>query len=250
MKQPLTRLTKQESDKFVALEKVIKKGEATFIEVGLALAEIQHAKLYREEFGTFEEYCKECWSFSKQHAYRLIEAAPVAKSNPKVTNLAAAKQLAKVPPPRRQGVVEKIVEAGKKVTAAAISKVAGKPPTRAAKLILDGTGLEVPKESLDLWKRGGEAMGLLHKISDLRGALKSAQEDGDKLFVEVDFTDCLAKLNQVFIDLQRAKPYAVCPTCSGIDSSGCMTCSERGFVSEFYWKHNVPEETKTLTGRK
>jgi len=245
----MNQITAPEITRLKQLEKIIKAGEKTFIEVGLALTEIRDDKLYRAEHGSFEKYMDRAWGWSKQHGYRIIEAAHVAKAIPEVKSQNAANALAKVPPPRRQNVVEKIVETGKKVTAAAI-KAVSKPPTRPAKTILDGTGLEVPKEALTVWNRMPEAQNLLSKVSDIRGALKSAQDNEDKLFAEVDFTDCLAKLNQVYIDLQRAKPFAVCPSCSGIDSEGCMTCYERGLVSEFYWKHNVAQETKDLTGRK
>lgn len=243
-------LTTQESFQLVKLEKIIKNGEKTFVEVGDALAQIRDNKLYRVDHNTFEDYCNEVWGWSKQHSYRLISAAPVAKSNPQVTNLAAAKSLSKVPPPKRAGVVAQIVQAGKKVTAAAISKVAGKPPVKPTKRVLDGTGLEVPPEILGLWERMADAQELLTAISSVRGTLRKAQEEKDILFIEVDFTDDLAKLNQVFLDLQRAKPFAVCPTCSGVETKGCLTCKGRGFVSEFYWKYNVAQETKDITNRK
>lgn len=246
----MNEITSSEISRLKVLEKIIKSGEKTFIEVGLALAEIQERKLYRAEHGTFEKYCERTYGWSKQHGYRLINAAPIAKSNPQVTNLAAAKALAKVPPPRRPGVVQKIVAAGQKVTAAAVSKAFGGPPRKPATRFLDGTGLEIPPEVLTLWNRGQEAQDILTKISAVRGALKSAQEEKDILFTEVDFTDNLAKLNQVYLDLQQAKPFAVCPSCNGISSDDCPTCRSRGFVSEFYWKHKVPAEIKELTGRK
>lgn len=75
-----------ESKRLIALEKSIAAGQKTFVEVGLALAEIRDSKLYRSDFNSFEEYCREKWGWTKQHAYRLIEAAPVGKSNPRVTS--------------------------------------------------------------------------------------------------------------------------------------------------------------------
>jgi hypothetical protein len=43
----------------------------------MALAEIRDSRLYREEFETFEGYCKERWDMRKTHANRLIGAANV-----------------------------------------------------------------------------------------------------------------------------------------------------------------------------
>jgi hypothetical protein len=59
-------------------EGVILKGWDTFVEVGSALATIRDKRLYRDCFGTFEEYCRQRWEFSRTHAYRMIEAAAVA----------------------------------------------------------------------------------------------------------------------------------------------------------------------------
>ena len=244
----MNQLTKSESGRLKELEKIIKAGEKTFIEVGLALTEIRDGKLYRAEHGSFEKYMDRVWGWSKQHGYRLIEAAQTAKAHPQVAqSQTAANALSRVPPPRRKEVLASIPG---KVTAPAVRKASVLPSARAATRFLDGTGLEIPPEVQTLWNRVQEAQQLLTQISVVRSALKTAEDDKDLLFCEVDFTDDVAKLNQVYVDLQRARPFAICPSCNGTSTKGCAVCHGRGFVSEFYWKNNVPEETKTLTGRK
>ena len=47
---------------------------------GLALMEIRDGRLYRAEFGTFEEYCNQRWGWERAHAYRLIDAAQVVEN--------------------------------------------------------------------------------------------------------------------------------------------------------------------------
>ena len=64
------------------------------MEVGLALAEIRDLRLYRREYSGFAEYCREKWGWTRQHAYRLIEAAPVGKCNTRVTSIRQAVALA------------------------------------------------------------------------------------------------------------------------------------------------------------
>jgi phage N-6-adenine-methyltransferase len=59
------------------LEGVIERGLATFVDVGAALLEIRDSRLYRESHGTFEDYCRERWDFSRPRAYQLIQAAEV-----------------------------------------------------------------------------------------------------------------------------------------------------------------------------
>ena len=43
----------------------------------MAIAEIRDSRLYREEFETFEDYCKDRWEFTKSYANNLIAAKSV-----------------------------------------------------------------------------------------------------------------------------------------------------------------------------
>src|SRR5512138_1051634 len=105
----------RDDQRLAELEKTIARGKKTFVEVGLALAEIRDLRLYRREYSGFEEYCRKKWGWTKQHAYRLIDAAPIAKSNLQVTSQNAAIELARIEPSQRGGVVQAIVDQGKAV---------------------------------------------------------------------------------------------------------------------------------------
>ena len=74
------RLTDDESHALRAHEATIAAGRETFLQVGSALLEIHDRRLYRESHQTFEHYVQDRWDFSRQHAYRLITAAGVAKN--------------------------------------------------------------------------------------------------------------------------------------------------------------------------
>jgi hypothetical protein len=71
-------LIPNEQTRFAELELVIDRGLRTFIEVGDALREIRDSRLYRETGGTFEEYVKARWGWSRRRAYQLIAGADVA----------------------------------------------------------------------------------------------------------------------------------------------------------------------------
>jgi hypothetical protein len=73
-------LSVKEEERLRSLEAIVGKGLQTFIEVGTALAEIRAAKLYRGDYGTFEEYCRLRWAMSRIHAHRLIEATGVVEN--------------------------------------------------------------------------------------------------------------------------------------------------------------------------
>lgn len=108
----MSEITIPESKRLLQLEKTIQRGKAAFVEVGNALAEIRDSKLYRIEYSTFEDYCREKWGWKRQRAYELIAAAEVVDSLPEecnknITNDSQAKELAKVDPEKREEVLEK-----------------------------------------------------------------------------------------------------------------------------------------------
>ena len=63
------------SNRLTELEQVIERGQTTFIEVGNALTEIRDKRLYKAEYKTFEQYCKERWHFKHNYAYKQMAAA-------------------------------------------------------------------------------------------------------------------------------------------------------------------------------
>jgi len=76
-------------------ERVIKRGLATFVEVGEALMAIRDQRLYREKgYSRFEDYCQQEWGWSRIHAYRHIEAARVAALLP-IGNMPATESQAR-----------------------------------------------------------------------------------------------------------------------------------------------------------
>lgn len=65
----------------VECEETIEQGIQTFVEVGQALMRIRNGKLYRAAgFKTFEDYCKRRWSFTRQYASLVIDAAEAARN--------------------------------------------------------------------------------------------------------------------------------------------------------------------------
>lgn len=73
------------TERLCTCERVIERGLNTFVEVGNALLEIRDNRLYRANYSTFEEYCQTRWSFTKQRAYQLMDAAEVIDSLEKST---------------------------------------------------------------------------------------------------------------------------------------------------------------------
>ena len=75
-----TSLTTIEQHALARCEQAIEHGLKTFVEVGLALAEIREKRLYRQQCGTFEEYCRERWSITRMRASQMIAAAETVEN--------------------------------------------------------------------------------------------------------------------------------------------------------------------------
>lgn len=119
-------LTASESTALTEHEAVIERGIKTFYEVGTALADIRDRKLYRADYGTFEEYAEQRWQMSRRRAYQMIEAAGVVNNFshseiPAPSTESQARELSRVPEPERAEVWAETVErTDGKPTAAAV----------------------------------------------------------------------------------------------------------------------------------
>lgn len=124
-------LTVAEADLLAEAEAVIERGIKTFIEVGEALASVRDNRLYRADFATFEDYCRERWGFSRQRALQLIDASEVATTIvvtglPAPANEAQARELAPLlssPGEMRAAFEDAIERSDGKPTAAVIREV-------------------------------------------------------------------------------------------------------------------------------
>ena len=123
-------LTVPEVDRKAQLEATIEHGMQTFVEVGLALMEIRDDRLYRAEFGTFEEYCNQRWGWTRMRASQLIAAAAVVQNvNLGLQNPATERQarpLAALPPAQQREAWERVLETAPngKITAALVTQAA------------------------------------------------------------------------------------------------------------------------------
>ena len=261
----------RDDQRLAELEKTIARGKKTFVEVGLALAEIRDLRLYRREYSGFAEYCREKWGWNKSYAYYMIDSAEVVKALPeKVSTIvdteSQARELAKIPAQDRAGVVQAIVDEGKPLTAKEIKKHLPPPPMRPngaqatgrpalppppppPSEVLDGTGWPIPTHLIPLWNRTGEVQEMLTVLSRIKGALRSAQDNKDMLFAEVCFSSALSQLDQAWTDIKTAKPFAVCPACQGQVPDKCTLCRGRGLISEHRWNTCVTREDKAFRER-
>ncbi len=152
-------LTKPEKSALAECEETIERGMGSFVEVGNALLRIRHERLYRAEFGTFQEYCEARWQMSDRHARRMIEAAEVVEnlSESGPTGPVSERQtrpLAALPPVQQREAWDKATETAKtpgKPTAreveAAVEVVA--PKKRESISYVPSNGLQYAQMAID-----------------------------------------------------------------------------------------------------
>lgn len=65
---------------FERLTGIISRHVKDYMQVGQALREIRDRKLYRATHDSFEDFIRDTWQMDRTHAYRLIDAAEVARN--------------------------------------------------------------------------------------------------------------------------------------------------------------------------
>lgn len=138
-------------------EETIQRGIGTFVEVGQALLAIRDQRLYRAEFGTFEDYCRERWGFSDRHARRLIDASSTIiniESGPTGSGLPVTEReirpLTKLEPDQQREAWQRAVETAPdgKITAGHVQRVVDEmtrpaTPEAAGHIVQDGNVIRV-----------------------------------------------------------------------------------------------------------
>lgn len=123
-------LTTAEADLLEQAEATIARGIKAFREVGDALISVRENRLYRAEYATFEDYCRDRWQLERATAYRAIQSAQVASilspMGEEIKNERQARELApllETPAEMRAAFTEAIARSDGKPTAAVIREV-------------------------------------------------------------------------------------------------------------------------------
>lgn len=262
---------------FDLLKQTVHIGAAASLIAAHALREIKQKGYWKADgHESWEKFVASEYGWTKKYAQQLVVDSNTINALPEkfraaITSHAAARELSKYEPAFRESIIDVASNGGKKqVTSTAIKNAAPKkssppppkkksaassapPPKKAAakaKGVEDETGLEVPKESLELWNRGAEVEELLIYLGYIRRRLQKAETEKDKLFSELNFGSILASENQLRIELCQAVPWAVCHSCQGKLPADCATCKGRGFVSRFFWENCVPIESREVRVKK
>lgn len=252
----------EESQRLIALEKVIERGKKTFVEVGMALAEIRESRLYKSEFSTFEDYCRGKWGWNRNRAYSLIEAASVANALPEnvshgIQNERQARELSKVEPARRESVVTeakaKAETENRPMTARDIEVIHKTLPVQIQlkNEPRDRTGCPIPENIYPAWQEADkEVREMVSELWKFKKQFEKWQEESEKpkKFARTNCKSVFADLSNAINAIRQSMPHAVCLKCQGMMPTDCPRCLGLGYVDELFWKHEDQAE-KELRAR-
>ena len=109
-------------------ERIIENGLKSYHDIGRALVAIRDGRLYRDLYGSFEEYCQSKFGFVRQQAYRLINAAQVADNLQTTGSIpqteSQARELAVLPAEAQRLVWDRLQQEDTPITARKIQEVA------------------------------------------------------------------------------------------------------------------------------
>jgi len=165
----------------------------------------------------------------------LSTAAAASQLNVSPRSVETAKAVIREGPKR---IVSQVVAGTKKLVTAA-------KEIQRAKSQRDKTGCQIPDDILQDWREAeafAESLKSLHRIL-LR--LEDGIEKRELILREIS-NSVTIDLRNVWNELDRVLPYAVCPTCSGKNRKSCTLCKQRGFLSKFGYEHWVPKKTREI----
>ena len=121
-------LSAAESEDLTRHRETIRRGQQTFVEVGLALADIRDRRLYRETHPNLENWLADEYpDIGRPRAYQLISGAETAQS------LAAVNHGSQLPPPTSERSVRPLAglapDEARAAYTAAVETAGGKAPT-------------------------------------------------------------------------------------------------------------------------
>ncbi|MEA5569261.1 hypothetical protein [Anabaena sp. UHCC 0399] len=195
-------LTPEEQSDRLHLER---KVERAFFEAGKALAELRDRRLYRSTHSTFEEYCKDRFSYNRSRSYQLIDAAAV------VDNLQKCPQIVDILP-TAEGQVRPLTkletEQQQEVWQQAVEEAGGKVPT--GRIVKDVVQRIIERTQVPNSYQIGEVCQILAKDNpELRGkggcwAIVTAVND----------FSCTVKIwnGELTVGLKHLKSYNYLPT--------------------------------------
>jgi len=230
-------------------EAIIERGMKSFVEVGEALQDIRHRRLWRKTHESFEDYLKDRWGMGSPYATRLIKGSEVARRLPDIKNEAQAREIGKVPYTDQAKVLERAkeyaIEARRPLSARDIREASCEPSKMTARPN-DEDNLKMDDLS-EMW------IDAEQMLSDLKETARRLVLHNEGCWIKPHIDTIEVRLKDVSNIIKNSKPHAPCPVCHGGLYQDCDTCRSRGWLPKDRYgivTKQIEEEKKAkdLTG--
>lgn len=236
----MSALTKAESSRYSECLSVVRATKEQAEQFALACLEIRDSKLYREQYDTWEDFCRSELKKSKTQINRLIASEQLSLSIESLTptgvkpkNERAARELATIPAKDRAAVIREAAkesetnEVSVAEIKAAAAKVAKPPPPP---LVLDDEGNAVTHPKAIEAFQGRDAIEDVAKAA--HDLLRTVEElattpAGSRLNVGT----IKAAVNDIKTHLRRQMPHVVCPNYPRNCGPRCR-CHDTGWITK------------------
>jgi hypothetical protein len=180
-------LTQEQEFLLRKCENIIRIGLGTFVEVGLALKEIQDQRLYRRTDKTFEDYLQRAVGLSRPYAYNLIESAKLMRELRQSSGLdrsllpkneAQARELIRIEPAQRVEVWKQVVDASAQqpLTAKLIRDVVRQSRRASDPSPSQTSAAPTPESATALSPEAGLALGKVKRLRELFANTRVAED--------------------------------------------------------------------------
>lgn len=273
-------LTAKERKRFQECKEDISEGLKKSWKAGEALREVRDDRLYREDFGSFEEFCQGVYSMTRRYANYLIDAVEIREDikerSPEAAKLLTherqVRELANVPEGKRVALLKGLAKDDVPITPDAIRQkvesVSGRPsdskgssqgtqvPCKETASVsqVDETGCKLTPAALESWPKREAVQSLMTAVSRVKSQFEAVMDD--PIFRRKQ--EITAALQAAHFNLSECKPYAVCIECQGYPEKqpggACAYCGRNGVMPKFKYaeaKNSKLSETrdKAMRGR-
>lgn len=212
-------------------EAVIEKNIEGFYAVGQALTRIRDEKLYVGQYKSFKDYCNERWEFSRSRAYQLMNAVVTVDkikaldgaTSAKVSSVSTMVDTDEGEPesyPRALPGGNPAIPGNERQARKAAAEIEEKPAESNGKPEppRDPNGARIPANLKPILDAADEYQAIIGALGKIRGQLDGMAKRPDGVFLAERMTRLSADLTNAQREVRSAKPYQVCPYCSG---KGC-----------------------------
>lgn len=229
---------------FVEVEKAAWRRKAAI------LIEIRDRRLYRDEYQSFEEFCKEVFDLSRQRAYRLMHSIKAAEIIEKsMLNWAGdVNSGLQIIPSLTEAAVNEIMQLPSDKQAEVAKKLAGRAEVKLAEVkeaVADVKSTTTNGQNSGLSWHLERAMQVGREIAKaarmIRAACTIISESAEGPFLSrMDPRACMKELYKVADEIEAGAPFADCVYCGGEIGKQCGGCDGHGWLTRTEF-HAVPD---------